>query len=114
MTVISDDKLQKMSYDELRKEREIAQGVRRDSKIYLHKITILINGILQENEALRTLTPETAKALGMPDEKIKLLKELQAKRKKAIKEGKGDVIIQHVKTLTIGPKAGNHTTKGGN
>lgn len=108
---IPDTDLDKMSLDELKKERTCIQNVRLQTKPYLHKITLLINGILQENEALRKLTPETARALGMPEDKIKLIEELQAKRKKALAEGKEDVIIQHRHTLTLTAKGAKHKTE---
>lgn len=101
--VKTDAELDKMDLDELKKERSIIQDFRLKSKTYLHAITLRINGILQENEALKKLTPETAEALDMPPDKVALVKEYQDKRKKALAEGKDDVVIRHRHTLTMTP-----------
>ncbi len=111
--IIPDDKLDKLSYGELEKEILLVQNDRLETKAYIRKLTTRLNGIMAENEALRTLTPEAAAALGMPEDQIKLIKEYQAKRKKAIAEGKGDVVIQHRHTLTMTP-AGVKTRGGDN
>lgn len=99
----TDEELEKLSLDELKAERALVQADRQKTKPYLHKITLLINGILQENEALKKLTPETAEALGMPPEKVALVRLLQEKRKEKLANGVEDVVIQHRHTLTITP-----------
>lgn len=100
----SDEELEALSLDELKAERTLVQEDRQKTKPYLHKITLLINGILQENEALKKLTPEAAEALGLPKEKIDEIRALKIKRAEAIKNGDSDVVIQHRHTLTITPK----------
>lgn len=108
---LTDEKLESLSLDELKAERKLVQDERQLIKPYLHKITLLINGILQENEALKKLTPEAAEALGAPKDKVNMIRELQKKRKEAIAKGNGDVVIQHRHTLTMTP--GGVKKKGG-
>ena len=111
--IMAVNQIEALSLDELEKLRGIVQVDRKKTKIFLHDITLCINAILSENDALRTLTPETARVLGMPEEKVKLIIELQKKRKESIEAGNGDVVIRHRKTLTASVATGKHNTEGG-
>lgn len=110
----TDEELEKLSLDELKAERLLVQTDRQLTKPYLHKITLLINGIYQENEALKKLTPETAEAIGMPAEKVAQVRELQKQRKEKLENGIEDVVIQHRHTLTITPNGVKRKEGGGN
>lgn len=107
------EELEKKDIDELRVIRKNAQDAKIKLRAFLTEVTTVINRIYAQDEVLRTVTPEAARALGLDEARINLIKDLQKKRAVLIKEGKGDVVIKHVKTLTVTP-GGVVSNKDGN